>query len=293
MPRSMTGYGAAAGRGGGARVEVEARSVNARSLKVAFRGPGALAAHETDLEALVRKVVARGSVSLGVRLERTDPGHAVRVRPEVVEGAARALAPLRKRGLIQGAFSADAVAGLPGAIESGADEALAPAEWRAVREAARKALERLDGMRRREAVHLVRGLRQALARMRRALQSIGKRAPVVVEEQRAKLRQRVDALLRGSGATLDEATLAREVALLADRSDVTEEVTRLGAHLAEFGGYLERDGEIGRTLDFLAQEMLREANTIGSKSGDVAIARAVIELKSDIDRLKEQVANLE
>jgi len=293
MPRSMTGFGAGSAAGGGVRVEVEARSVNARSLKVGFRAPPGLAAHEADLEALVRRSMARGSVTLTVRIERTDPGESIRVRREVVEGAVRALAPLRKRGLVTGSLSMDAVPLLPGAIESKSDAPLRPAEWRAVKRAAEKALAALDAMRAREAAHLVREFRRVLARMGRSLEALRRRAPAVAAEQRDRLRARVDALLRDAGVKLDDAALAREVALLADRCDVSEELARLDAHVREFGGYLARDGEIGRTLDFLAQEMLREANTIGSKSADVAVTRAVIALKSDIDRLKEQVANLE
>ena len=105
--------------------------------------------------------------------------------------------------------------------------------------------------------------------------------------------ERVDGLLEENGTVLDETTLAREVALFADRCDITEEITRLGAHLKEFDTYLKANREVGRTLDFLTQEMLRETNTIGSKSADGDLARDVIALKSDIDRLKEQAANLE
>lgn len=293
MPRSMTGFGAGSAAGGGVRVEVEARSVNARALKVSLRAPPGLSAHEADLESLVRRSTARGTVTLTVRIESTDPGKAIRVRPEVVEGAVRALAPLRKRGLVAGTLSMDAVPLLPGALESKSDEPLRPAEWRAVKRAAERALAALHMMRAREAAHLVREFRRVLARMRRSLDVVRRRAPAVAAEQRDKLRARVDALLRDAGVKLDDASLAREVALLADRSDVSEELARLAAHVREFGGYLSRDGAIGRTLEFLAQEMLREANTIGSKSADVAVTRAVIALKSDIDRLKEQVANLE
>ena len=136
-------------------------------------------------------------------------------------------------------------------------------------------------------------LKRILKSMRKELTAVRRRTGRVVKEQQKKLRDRVDALLQDEAVTLDPATLAREIALLADRSDVTEEVTRLDAHLDEFEAYLGSDNEIGRTLDFLGQEMLRESNTIGSKSQDVEIARAVIALKTETERLKEQAANLE
>jgi len=293
MPRSMTGYGAARAAGAGVVAEAEARSVNARSLKITLKVPPCLGPREADLEALVRGVAARGTVTLSLRVERTGPGSAVRVRPEVVEAASRALEALRRRGIVEGRLSADAAAQIPGALEEAFDAPLPPAGWRAVRTAAERALASLDAMRRREAARLARDLRKVLASMARSLAAVRKRAPAVPAEQRDRLQQRVRTLLAGSGATLDEASLAREVAFLAEKSDVTEELARLDSHLREFGARLAADGEVGRVLEFLSQEMLREANTIGAKSADVAIVRAVIALKADADRLKEQAANLE
>ncbi len=292
MPRSMTGYGAGRAKTRRVSAEVEARSVNSRSLKVTFRTPAVLSAKEPDLEALVRKHVARGSVSFGVKLQLLRPEDVVRVHGEVVEGFAKAIAALRKKGLVEGPVTPEAIAALPGAFESAADAPLGDEDWRAVRSAAEAALKALDAMRAREAGHLVRDLRAIARRMRKNLALVGNRAPEVVKEYARRLKERVDALLAGA-TPLDETTLAREVAVYAERSDVAEEVTRLSAHLDEFERYLGTEGEIGRTLDFLAQEMLRETNTIGSKSQDVEIARAVIALKADVDRLKEQVQNLE
>lgn len=292
MPRSMTGYGAARAASSRLAVDAEVRSVNARSFKVGFRTPPQIAPREPELEKLVREHVRRGTVTVFLRVDFLDPRDVLRIRPEVVEGFARSLEPLRRKGRVEGKLSPEAVAALPGALETGADS-LRPADWSLVRATLANALRALDAMRVREARHLVRDLGGIARRMRRGLAQVRKRAPQVVREHQERLRERVDGLLAERGLQVDEATLAREVALLADRSDVTEEVTRLGAHLEEFERYLAGDGEVGRTLDFLAQEMLREVNTIGSKSADVAVARSVIALKSDVDRLKEQVANLE
>ncbi len=293
MPRSMTGYGAASAAGSRIRVEIEVRSVNARSLKVTLRTPGALAPHEADLEAIVRGRVRRGTVTLSARMDYLKSEDVIRIRADVIEGLAKSLEALRKQGLVEGKLSPNGVAAIPGAIETGAQQPLRPADWKVVATACAGALDAMDAMRQREAKHLVRDLRAITREMRARLGEIAARAPMVVTEQQARLRERVDALLRESGVRLDDATLAREVALLADRTDVNEEVTRLGAHLEEFDAHLGREEEVGRPLDFLAQEILRETNTIGSKSQDVAVARAVIQLKSAVDRLKEQVANLE
>ena len=293
MPRSMTGYGASHAAGTRVRAEVEIRSVNGRTLKISVRAPALLAPRESELEALVRKVVRRGSLVIYVRLQFVRSEDLVRIRPEVVEGFAKAVQRLRKQGLVEGPLTVEALASVPGALEGGAEDPLRPADWRVVAQALVEALEALDTMRQREARHLVRDLRKIVERMRKTLGRIRRRQPTVVREYQARLKDRVDVLLAGSGAALDDATLAREVALFADRCDITEEITRLAAHLDECDGYLGRDGEVGRTLEFLGQELLREANTIGSKSADVDLARDVIALKGDIDRLKEQVANLE
>jgi uncharacterized protein (TIGR00255 family) len=289
----MTGYGAAQASGTRLACEVELRSVNARSLKVSFRTPGFLQARETDLEKLVRARLRRGTVTCFLRIQLLQAEDVIRVRPEVVEGLEKAIAPLRKSGFVQGPITPETIAALPGAIESGASRPLRPADWKVVKEAMAGALHALDAMRLREAAHLVRDLRAITRRMRSELKKIEKRVPRVLEEQTARLKERVDSILKDQGLELDEATLAREIALVADRSDIREEITRLGAHLDEFEKLLDQEGEVGRTLDFLAQELLREANTMGSKSQDTQLARSVIALKSGIDRLKEQAANLE
>jgi len=293
MPRSMTGYGASHAAGTRVRAEVEIRAVNGRALKISVRAPALLAPRESELEAEVRKVARRGSLVVYVRLQFVRSEDLVRVRPEVVEGFAKAVQRLRKQGLVEGPLTVEALTAVPGALEGGAEDPLRPADWRVIKQALVGALEALDAMRLREAQHLVRDLRTIVGRMRKTLGRIRRRQPGVIREYQAKLKERLDVLLEGSAAVIDDATLAREVALYADRCDINEEVTRLAAHLDECDGYLGRDGEVGRTLEFLSQEMLREANTIGSKSADVDLARDVIALKGDVDRLKEQVANLE
>jgi len=293
MPRSMTGYGAAQAMGTRVAVEVDARSVNARSLKINLRTPAILGPRESELEALIRRKVRRGTLSLHVRLHFLRPQDAIRIRPEVVEGFAQALEPLRKKGLLEGKLTPDALAAIPGALETGVEDSLRPADWRVVKDAVTGALAELDAMRTGEAAHLVQDLLAIAKRMRKTLGAIRKRAPQVVAEYHLRLKERLNQLLAQTEMAIDDATLAREIAILADRADITEETTRLGAHLQQYEEYLASDGDVGRTLDFLTQEMLREVNTIGSKSNDVEIARAVIALKSDVDRLKEQSANLE
>jgi len=292
-PRSMTGYGAAQATGSRLAVDVEIRAVNARSLKVSYRTPSLLSPREADLEKMVRARVRRGTLTVFVRLQLLQAEDVIRVRTPVIEGLAKALEPLRKRGIVDGPLTPAVIASIPGALETGAGSALRPADWRVVKQAVEQALDALDAMRGREAAHLVKDLLRITKSMRTTLAAVQKHVPKALAEQQQKLRDRVDALLADREIKLDAATLAREVALIADRSDIVEEITRLRAHLDEFDKLLAQDGEVGRTLDFLSQEMLREANTMGSKSQNIELSKRVIALKADIDRLKEQVANLE
>ncbi|MHC4410110.1 MAG: YicC/YloC family endoribonuclease [Planctomycetota bacterium] len=289
----MTGYGAAQATGARLACEIEIRAVNARSLKVSFRTPSFLTAREPDLEKLVRARLRRGTVTCYVRIQLLAAEDVIRVRPEVIEGLEKALSPLRKQGLVEGALTPEAIINLPGAIETGASKPLRPTDWKVVKESMSGALDALDAMRLREAEHLVRDLKQITKSMRAEVKQVQKRVPKVLKEQKERLKERIDTLLADQGVEIDDATVAREMALVADRSDIREELIRLAAHLDEFDKLLGTDGEVGRTLDFLSQELLREANTMGSKSQDTQLARSVIALKSNIDRLKEQAANLE
>jgi uncharacterized protein (TIGR00255 family) len=182
---------------------------------------------------------------------------------------------------------------LPGVILSNAPERASDEEMGTVRTALKRALEQLVTMREREGASLADVLQKSIAKLAALREQVAARIPVVVNEQRARLKERVDALLAGSGTTLDPQTLAREVAILADRSDVTEELDRLASHFKQARELFASREPIGRTLDFVAQEMLREVNTIGSKSVDSELGRLVIEMKSEVERFKEQVANVE
>jgi uncharacterized protein (TIGR00255 family) len=148
-------------------------------------------------------------------------------------------------------------------------------------------------MREAEGVFLEADLKQHCAAIHRELETIRQCSGSVAQDYAKKLRKRVDELLAEAKLKLDEQTLAREVAILADRSDISEEIARLDAHLQQFGQICQTDGEAGRRLDFLSQEMLREANTVASKAGDAQIARAVVDIKCLIERLKEQIQNVE
>lgn len=290
----MTGFGRAAWKRADESVEVEVRSVNGRYLSVTWRTPEPLAALEAEGDPDVRAAIGRGSVTVTVRCQspRLQPAY-------VVDEALLATyhGRLRRAGRaagLDGAVSLDTLAALPGVVRpSGAPPAASPALWTRVRQTLSAALVAHTSARRREGQVLARDLRRRVTTLARLLARVEKRVPGVVRDAQRRIRERVADLLGAAGAAAASADIAREVAMLAQRGDVTEECVRLRAHLRDLDGALRNGGAMGRKIDFLAQELLREANTIGSKSGDAAIASAVVAAKAEIDRIKEQAANLE
>ena len=187
----------------------------------------------------------------------------------------------------------DPLLSLPGVLQDSPPDTVAvEASWPVIETAAAAALDQLDAMRRAEGDALVADLEQACEEIDRLVAVIRQRVPEVVTEHRQRLLERVAKVLESHQASLSENDLIREVALLADRSDISEELVRLESHIEQFRSLLA-DTAPGRSLDFLAQELGREANTIGSKSVDVTIAHAVVDLKSQIERIREQAANIE
>jgi uncharacterized protein (TIGR00255 family) len=177
-------------------------------------------------------------------------------------------------------------------VEAAPDEVALDRAWPLIARALDGALDRLDGMRRTEAAALAADMRAVLDDIRRIVAAIRDRVPGILADHRARLVERVSRLLEQTGTTLTEADIAHEVTLIADRSDIAEELVRLESHVAQFERLLDTESP-GRSLDFLAQELAREANTIASKSLDVEVAHAVVELKTRVERLREQVQNVE
>ncbi len=285
MLRSMTGFGRASNQNDALAVTVEVRAVNGRFLKVQLKVPPLVRAHELALEAVVRERLLRGSVTAEVQVRRLAIVGGVGIDEAVVRAYQR---EFRRLGLNEQSLPL-----MPGVVAGDAGEALDDAARDFIERTLVVAIEDLDVMRQREG----RALRQALEAILAHIESLGgdirERAPVVVRHHQARLDQRLRQLLEGREGTLDTATLSREVAVMADRCDVTEEVDRLRAHVGHARELLASGDGVGRNLDFLAQELHREANTIGAKSADTELGQLVIELKLEVERLREQVANIE
>jgi len=294
----MTGYGLGEVRAQGGRWVVEARSVNHRFLEVNVRLPRGLQALEDRIRAAFAERLLRGRVD--VSIIREDParrGRAVRVDAELARQYAMALEELRQALNLSDPVPLSVLLSLPDVIR--VEEAAEDPEalWAELQPAVEQCADRLLRMREAEGARLAQDLLERLDRIEEEVDRISARAPEVVRAYAARLRRRVGELLREGGVpegAVDEARLSMEVALFADRSDIREEVVRLRSHLAEARGILQQGtGSVGRKLEFLLQEMMREANTVGAKAGDLEIARAVLGIKSELEGLREQAQNLE
>ncbi|MBN1943294.1 MAG: YicC family protein [Phycisphaerae bacterium] len=293
MLKSMTGFGAASGRVESVEYAVEIRSVNNRYLKIALRLPESIQSLETRIEQAVRARVVRGSVSLTVRMKLPEDQAAYRVNAAALSSYLNQLRPMEMDANPMFRLDLGSLLQLPGVCEPPPLEALAETTADGLLKLIEKALDGMIEMRRREGEALADDLLANVAKIETELSGIAARAGEVVKLYHEKLAARVEELTRQAKLRLDEETLAREVAIFAERSDIAEEVSRLGTHTAEFRTLCAGEEATGRKLDFMSQEMLREANTIASKGSDADIARAVVEIKTAIDRIKEQAANVE
>lgn len=299
MIRSMTGYGSASGQDGGVQFSLELRSLNNRYFKASTRLPEEITGLEAILETALRKRVSRGSFSLAVKVKVSDAAATSAINDQALLTYLDHLETVRdKVGDESVQIDLTQLLVLPGVLQPTTDDdALMDLAKKAVPELLGQAIDRLLEMRAAEGQALAEDLLHQQEHMRTQVALIAERAPVVVDEYHQKLTARVNELMAKAKLKLDETDLIREVAVFADRADISEELSRITGHLDQFCKIINEgsgsDEPAGRTLDFIAQEMLREANTIGSKSNDTAISRAVVEVKSRIDRIKEQVQNVE
>jgi uncharacterized protein (TIGR00255 family) len=300
---SMTGFGSAAADDHGISCTVEIRSVNNRFFKAVIKLPDKLANLEPEIDRVLRESLVRGSIVLAVSVKDQATPASVTINQSVLKTY------VEQVKLLQAAIGPGAqidvatLFSLPGVVEAGEDSAeyLATHE-ELVTQLVKQAIVKLNEMRRREGAALWADLQRHLEVIRVSLAKIAQLAPEVVKNYHERLRARVNQMVSDAKLSLSDHDLLKEVALFADRADISEEITRLDGHLDQFvfvcqrqenGGTAVAGGGDGRKLDFIAQEMLREANTIASKANDSGIARLTVDIKSSIDRIKEQVQNAE
>jgi uncharacterized protein (TIGR00255 family) len=290
----MTGFGESHFQQDGRAVTVEVRAINNRFFKLSVRSSDGYAFVEPLIEAVVRKSVHRGTIQVNVWVERQRPLDEHNINLEVLLRYRRQLESLRQEGDALRTVPLEALLVLPGVVDEASQQRIdAEAEWPLIERVLRSAMENLDGMRRDEGRAMAVDLAANCRLIGGCLDRIEQRAPAVVEDYRQRLHERVGRTLAELEVRLAPEDLVKEVSLFADRGDISEEIVRLRSHLDQFRAEVESPEGSGRKLDFLTQEMFREANTIGSKGNDVEIAREVIELKTAVERVREMIQNIE
>jgi uncharacterized protein (TIGR00255 family) len=292
--KSMTGYGRGEAARDGFKITVELSSVNRKQSEIVVNLPRELEPLEARLRDQINRCVARGRLAVRISWHAAD--EAWRQRAKLNEPLARAYAAEFARIAaalkLDGGVTLEALLRVPGVVRTDETEGGAESLWPLLESALGRALATLLKTRQREGMHLAKDLRSRMAAMRRLTAGVRRRAPAVARDYRAQLLARIrESGLEGIKA--DDERILKEVVFFADRSDITEELTRLESHFRQFDDCARSPEPVGRMLDFLAQEIAREINTIGAKANDADISRAVVTLKAELEKFREQAQNVE
>jgi uncharacterized protein (TIGR00255 family) len=291
LPNSMTGFGAAEGPVGGGRLRVEIRTVNHRYFNLAPKLPGDLSGFEGELRERLRREFDRGHVAVQARwTEYPERAGAFAVDLDRARAVTARLRELQAALGLAGDVTLELVARQPEVVATAAADA-APVAWTEIEPMVAHAAAECRAMRAREGEALAAELRHRVDLLVQSADVIARRAPERLVRERDRLRGAVAELLDGRQA--DETRLAQEIAFQADRLDITEELVRFRAHVAAVRDSLAADRPVGKQLGFLAQELGREVNTMGSKANDAEIAQLVIAMKGELEKFREQLENLE
>jgi uncharacterized protein (TIGR00255 family) len=287
--QSMTGFGEAHCRQDGLTVAVEIRAINNRYFKLSIRSSDGCAPLEPLVENEIRNAIHRGTIQVNLRIDRKRAIEEYGINVEVLERYRRQLQAITGREP-----SVESLLPLPGVVDDSADQSGdVMADWPIVQNTLQAALKNLGRMRTEEGRAMAADLAANCPAVGASLEMIERRAPLVVEEYRNRLFDRLKRTLAQLDVSLQASDIIKEVGLFADRSDISEEIVRLRSHIEQFQNTMELPESSGRKLDFLTQEMFRETNTIGSKANDVAIAQHVIDIKTAIERIREMIQNVE
>jgi uncharacterized protein (TIGR00255 family) len=290
----MTGFGEAHQQANGLAVVVEVRTINNRYFKFTLRAGEGYSALESRVEGVVREHIKRGTVQVNVQVDRNTSPDDFTINLGVLESYQQQIQKLQSRTGSKQEVSLESFLLLPGVVkERLSDPSVAEADWPVIEATLQAALGHLGKMRRDEGQAMAADLTVNCRVITAELKQIAARAPQVVDAYRVRLEERVRNVMEEHKLSLSATDLVREIAIYAERSDISEELVRLDSHLQQFEQIMASPESAGRKLEFLTQEMLREVNTIGSKSSDVEIARHVIEMKASIERLREMIQNVE
>lgn len=289
----MTGYGRGEVTSGGITASAEVRGVNSRFLEVSAKLPPDLIHHESDVKEIVRSKITRGKVSILVSLESPSAnGVALRVNSASAKAYYKLLNELRKTLKLKQKISLEHVLKFSEVFEPVDEESNAEEEWHVVEQAIVQAMDEFNAMRWKEGDELAKDFRQRISSVAEKIDVIERTSKQRIPEERERLQKRIRELLQ-TDVLIDNNRLEMEIALLADRLDVTEECVRFRSHNKLFLAALTESEASGRKLNFLIQEMNREANTIGSKSNDAQITHIVVAIKEELEKIREQLQNIE
>lgn len=292
MIKSMTGYGSAEGSCGGLEISIELKSVNNRYLDCSVRLPRNFLFAEEVIKSEIQRRISRGKVDVFVNV--ASPGAediVVAVNGALAKGYADAIAQIARQLGLENGLAAKDVARFPEVLSVEKKELDKDAIGACVAEICGRALDRFDSMRAAEGEKLRCDIADRLDKIEELASEVERRSPETTEEYRARLYKKMSEILQSK--SLDEQRILTEAAIFADKTAVDEETVRLHSHISQLRGMLNAGSPIGRKMDFLVQEFNREANTIGSKCSDSVITKTVIELKSEIEKIREQVQNIE
>jgi uncharacterized protein (TIGR00255 family) len=294
----MTGFGRAQVSGpGGAQVTVDIKAVNHRYLSVQVRMPEPFMHRSQEIEAVIKGEIARGSVSYFLKVTLPTHAECFDVDTPLLEKYLKVIRKARSRlapATANDEVSIETIMSLPGVIVSGENQTDAAEKlWPAIVNATNKALRQMKAMRRAEGKNISRGIKSGLHAMDRIVRDVKREAPSVVNHYKERLLERTRHLLEGTSIAVEEADLLRELAIFSERSSMDEEITRLKSHFEQARHALASREPVGRQLEFLSQEMLRETNTMAAKAGDAGLSQRVLELKGEVDKFREQAFNIE
>jgi len=294
MIKSMTGYGRAKAVIEEKSIVVEIKSVNHRNMEIIVRLPGMLSALEVEIKKKISERLFRGRVEVSIQTESgfgKENAEQLEINLPLIRNYYFLLNQIRQEFDFKDEITLSMVTGLKNAISYSEGEVNLEEIWKHLERILSDSIASLTEMREKEGELLYRDFLARLGIIRDYLGDLETRAPQVVMEYKEKLSERISELT--DVLEIDESRLSQEIAIMAEKSDITEEIVRFESHISQFREMLESDEAIGRKMDFLLQEMLREINTIGSKSSDIEMSRKVIEIKSELAKLREQVQNVE
>ena len=294
MIKSMTGFGRAEAHDGTVVYRVEVRAVNNKFLKIHSRIQDLLSFYESDVEQVVKQYATRGSVYIAIECLSADPRAEYEFNMDALRSYHGALQKIHRELGSNEEVPILELVNLPGVLQK-TTESVEDTEGvrQKLTELLKEALDGMRGMREAEGANLQKDVEQRCRLLQELLARVRERAPKAVAEYRERLTSRIAEMLKPTGTEIDNQDFYREVAIFAERSDVAEEISRIESHVEQLLSSMESPDPVGRKLEFIAQEMFREANTMAAKANDAEMARTVVDVKGEVDRIREQIANVE